>query len=502
MPLPEAAQDAILEASRSIGDRANDAAAMDRSIDYAKGDMLDDVEAMLSDRASETQHIAGHGQRIQPVPVPLVEYYLDEVANLYSIGVERDLVNDAGEVDEEQTKRYRDALEEVSFDETMEQVERLAELTGQSAVWPQESLDDLDVSVVYPHHVYPLPPTAGHYNAANQDSYMGYVFETRVYERSPDGNSVQSKTFVLALPEEITVYEAKKWDATDPIVVNTYANPYRWGDNPLQMLQLWHRTKPADRLLTLHEPSIVSAAREVNFQWSLLMDVMRLQGGATPVEQVKNAQQVEQHRVIGMRFPFLGTAGVGEDMHYANAANDYAGLVATIQTYVKTVGLLHSMSPGDFSTEARQAQSGFAKLIENLPKIRKRQKRKRRYAANERRLYPRIAAILIRQGRLNASAQRLKLRVKFADESVPESVDEMTRREEHEFKHGLSSPVRVLSEREGISIEEAEEKIAANKRRSQPQPDDQNGPPMPQRGGGALARIVAQRRGQRREAEQ
>ena len=59
--------------------------------------------------------------------------------------------------------------------------------------------------------------------------------------------------------------------------------------------------------------------------------------------------------------------------------------------------------------------------------------------------------------------EKYHMRVTYSDISIPRSVDEKVKEAEFKFKHGLSSPARELVEKEGITLEEAEERIAKDK---------------------------------------
>jgi hypothetical protein len=107
--------------------------------------------------------------------------------------------------------------------------------------------------------------------------------------------------------------------------------------------------------------------------------------------------------------------------------------------------------------------SGFAKLVDSLPKLDARQERIRRLAKFERENSERIKAIGILLGSLDASAAGMTMRSQFAEVEFPKSEQEKDAWTNREIEHGWSSEASLLAKRDGISSEEAQVRIDANR---------------------------------------
>jgi hypothetical protein len=173
-------------------------------------------------------------------------------------------------------------------------------------------------------------------------------------------------------------------------------------------------------------------------------------------------------------------------------------MIEVLKTIVKISAVMNRQSPNDFAIDGALPQSGFAKLIDSIPKLEaKAQRAARMKAIEERILWPRIGASLRYLDVLPDSATRLKLRVEFAKDDYIRSIDEESRQNEFDFKWGLSSPADVLAKRRGIARDEAEQIIADNKGK-EPEKPEENGNGMLQAPRQSLVeRIVARTKGPR-----
>ena len=451
----------------------------DLAIDYLENRQIEDVRGELATRYRRTQD-GGSGQRIEPLCLPLTERYIAEAASAYNKPVKRELVDSvSGVKNEEATKELNDALEECSYDETMHRMEQVSVLLGSCGVWFQAKRGALRPVIVYPHLIYPVQQdSAEAFDAADQADYLGHVIAV---VRSESGKS-HAQTWALITPAEHIYFEARDPYAPDKIL-DTYPNPFRWPqmvdtedskgklvDNaPLQLMTIWHRRKPIDEILPDCDPEIVYLNRELNVQWSVLMDTMRTQGWAQMYMQLMNPETPPTSIAYGSRFVL--PLSPGESVGAVNAGNDYAGMVEVLKASLRTFAMCKRMSPQDFAIDGAAPASGFAKLIDSLPKIEARNERVRRLVQAEQQVaWPRIGAILRYLGKLSVDPTKLKMRVEFAGIEFPETADETAQKQEHEFKHGLSSPAEVLAKRLGITVEEAQVKIDERRAKMPQQP--------------------------------
>jgi hypothetical protein len=261
------------------------------------------------------------------------------------------------------------------------------------------------------------------------------------------------------------------WDIDK--VTGVYQNPFRWEQSvdvgtvtrtavlPGRMVTFWHSRLPLGELLIESDPDIALANRELNIAWSVLFDTMRFQGYATPVKKVINPADPKAKQRHGARFPVV--IDIAESFEYAVANVAYGEQVKLLETFAKTLAAAKRQSPNDFSMEQQAAMSGFAKVVDSMPKLEAREERLRRLSYMEQfEAYPRNRAILIQNGKLDATAMNYKLRVKFSDVSFPLSMDEETKKLESDIKYNLTTPAQVLAKRQGISEADAVEVIKKN----------------------------------------
>lgn len=477
---------------------------LDVAIEYSEGDMLNDVRDLLLQRYPHTQSSSDARQHIAPLCVPLFQRYLDESATAYTQGVRRTVVDDAGEVNEDLTKQFNDALAEVGYDQMLATLDRRVVGLKSAAVFYQTERGQLDPIIFGPQDVYPLadPMRGGIFNRANPLSYAGFTLDTSNDHVVASSGAVLNKTFAFVSTDEIVIYKGKG-PLEHQNTLSRTKNPYTWplpvidgngrptgtvAEQRISPLVIWHGHRPDADLLPLHTPSMLTANRELNVLWSVLFDVIRFQGGATPVIEKMNPGAAEAFRVMGVRHPAIVRGGGAEGVTYASAPNNYTGLVSALQAFNRLMALAHRMSPGDFSVEQSQAQSGFAKLVENLPKIDGRKQRIKWYSIIERRSFPVVASILLWLRKVPESIKQHRLAIEYDNIEIPRSADERIREEEHDFKHGIRTPAQVLSGRAGIPVEEAQERVREN-RSSMPARSilDAGGRPPP----GAFAATVA-----------
>lgn len=476
MPLWEPlGEQELLKALRQSkqADRAAFNEEIRRAVDYLEGIQKADVEQLLLERYSKSQ-MGDAGQTISPVTLPITERYVAEAANAYNQPVTRELVNEAGEVQEDATKILRDELEKVGYDEHMHLNERLTVLMGVSAVWYQVKRGKLRPVVTAVDDIYPVAqpdavlPDGVAADPKDPDDYAGFIVQ--LVHAIDDVAKVMANEYALVTPAETIYYKAR-----DPYAmqgeVQRYPNPYRWPqvdysgkevNAPLQMVTFWHKSLPTRSLLRSQDIAIVDANRELNIQWSLLFDTLRLQGWATTVMNLMNPEAAPSSMTHGARFPLVLSAG--ETASSLTYATPYGQIVDVLKTYSRLLAVSLRMSPSDFSIDQAAAASGFAKLVDSLPKIEARRERLARLKHMEEQVaWPRIGAALAMTGALPEAAKGLQMRVSFAELEFPKTPQEEATEFETEFKHGLSSPVDVIMKRKGVTKEEAEEILQENK---------------------------------------
>jgi hypothetical protein len=451
------------------------AESYDRAVDYLENRQLDDVESQLSRRYERTQ--AGRrGQTITAQAVPLTQRFADEAATLYARKVERKVVNPEGEVNETLTEQVNKLLSDSYFDQCMESLERRLVLLKSAGLWFQPRRGRLKTKIALPQDIYPVAPEdRDFFDASDQADYEAFVVETA---RQDDSGSAQKRKFAYTAPAGTVFYRA-----TEPFGVaegfTEHDNPIAWPQVidtddgrgraktlPLQMLGLWHLARPSDELIIDTDVPVVDANRELNLQLSVILDTIAHQGWAIPVYHALNPDTAPATMSAGPRFGL--TVGVEETLEMLTSAVSYTDILGALESFVKLVAIFESMSPNDFALTGVLPQSGFAKLIDNLPKIEKRQRAAERMARIEADIaWPRIAASGYHIGALDGTLEQLaqhKLVTSFEDIQFPESPSERIQRQSHEIEHGITSAARILAKRDGISLEEAQE-IGATSRR-------------------------------------
>jgi len=438
-----------------------------RAVDYLEGRQRDDIEQELQTRYSKSQS-GNTGQQIYPVTMPITQRYVAEAANAYNKPVIRSLVNDAGEEQEEVTKALRDHLDRVGYDEIMHQNEKLTILLGVSCVWYQAKRGMLRPVVTTVDDVYPVAATDALMDDGvaadpkDQNDYAGFIVQ--LVHAIDDISKIQQNQFALITPAEVIYYKAI--DPYEPRMetMERVPNPVRFpqpsangklSEQALQMFTVWHSGLPLRSLLGSADAQIVDANRELNIQWSLLFDTIRVQGWSSLLLSVMDPNSAPTSISHGARFPI--TLKAGETASMMNGSTPYGQIVEVLKTFSKLLAISLRQSPSDFSVDQAAAVSGFSKLVDSLPKIEARQERIRRLTHLEQYVaWPRIAAIMIHLGLLPKEAAGLKLRVRYAAIEYPKTPQEEQIELDTNFKHGLDSPVQVLMRRHGWNKQEAE----------------------------------------------
>lgn len=504
MPLFDSvAENVVLSALRKS--RENDREILrdnfQMAIDYLNNNQLKHVKKELLDRYQNTQQ-GDAGQEIFPVTMPITERYIAEAASAYNKPVERGVIDkETGEEHEDYTSELANYLSDIGYDEKMHRNEQLCELLKTNCIWYQEKRGVLRPVITYAHDVYPIVnPTDPQADPSDPDDYLGFVVEIAWGDEDP---GLSQQIYALLTPDQMKFYTARSpYSVPDKTILDT-PNQFTWpqrnerGDlveMPLQMLTFWHRQQYEGELIVKVDPTIAYANHELNIQWSLLFDTMRTQGWAVPVFELINPEHAASRQKWGARFPVNIRAG--ESFSLQTGSAPYSEIVQSLQAYSKLLAISLRQSPNDYSLQQSAATSGFAKVVDSLPKIEaRREKLKRLKRLEEQVAWPRIASILRKQKIFGADIVNYKLSVKFSDIEIPKSEDEKRTELETNFKYGLANPIDVIMERYGIGRDEAEEIYEENKRLNgggnggnQMMPSKEGAP------AGALARLVAQRR--------
>ncbi len=453
---------------RSHASQPRNVEAFNHAIDYLEGRMVEHVRDELRDLFSESNK-GDTDQRMQPIAIPLTERYVSESATLYNREVQREVTDIAsGKPDKDLTKRWKEYLDGIGFNRSLHGADQLTALLRSCGVWLQEKRGDLDVVITAPQLVTLVKPEAReNFNPVSLDDYQGALIEL--------GASNDTKQWAY-ISRAITAY----YDGDKPEEgrnVSVHANPWQWGvmrpgrakpeTQSLMPFALLQHPMPLQHAIPAHDADVARLNHEINVMLSSVIDTFRFQSYATPVIYLAVTNAGEHERPHGVRFPIR--LQVGESASYITSGVSYVELLGFLQSLTKLVGVMKRQSPNEFAIEGAGPQSGFAKLVDSLPKIEARRERAEAMkAAEEQRLFPIVASILTRIGVFKESELAgKKLVVTYTDIEMPMSVDERTRQEEHDIKHGLTTPAEILAKRRGITTEDAEKLIAENRARQQ-----------------------------------
>lgn len=460
---------------------------MQAAIDYLYGGQLRDVVSQLQMRYPATQQ-GESGQRIEAVAMTLVERYVDEAANAYNKPVTRTLVDEAGQESEatkEQTDKLKHMLGDALYDETMFLNEQLTVLLLSSCVNYEAKRGKLRAAVKVPQNVFPCPPAKPEFlDPADPDDYDAFLIELH----GGSGLDAQKGKATEKFYALQTAAELQFWTGQSPTELKTqlsaYENPYEWeqsidvrdpaaGTSTLQkkmlpgrMLTFWHYRMPLGNLIPPTSPEIVAVNREINVAWSSLLDVIKMQGHAVPVLNLQNKTDVKGKRRYGTRFPLI--LKINESFQMAAAATSFSEQVSVLKDIARMVAVFKRLSPNDFSFDGSAPISGFAKLIDQLPKLEAREQRIRRLIhQEENEAWPRLRAIGIHLGLLDKSVEQMKMRAKFAEVDYPRTEDERAKKYETDTKYNQTTDAKIYADRFGVSLKEAEEAVAANAEENQ-----------------------------------
>ena len=443
----------------------------DAAIDYLEDRMYDDTRQKLYETFEESMKIQGRNQEIQPVMVPLLQRYVHEHATLYSKPPRRTLVSkDSREPNDELTKAYNDAMDEAGLNESLHYIEQIRVLLKSCGIWCQKKRNRLRFVPTMPQYLYPMLGSATeenlHIDPTDQHDYDGFAVE--LFADAEDVFSSSQRRFAVVGKEATVWYQGGDVDEFNN-EIGRWENPYRWpvmdesgniADRPLNTLVITHLQKSSE-LLPDHDCIILEANRNANVYLSSVFDTMRFQGWSVPWVAGMDADKMAQ-MPHGVRFPRILNAG--ESMGYASAGISFGDLVGSIMDFIRLTAVMLRDSPNDYNiSETARAASGFAKMIDALPKMQARSERKERARRSEEEdLYPVIASILETIDPKFRALRDHYLVVEYQDIEFPETVGERNQREEHDIKYGFKTRAQILADRTGMSEEEAQSRVEEN----------------------------------------
>lgn len=447
-----------------------------RAVDYLKGNQKEDTRALLDERFPSTQQ-GDTGQQIAPVTVGLTGRYAKEAATIYNRPVKRTIVNEDGSPNTEATELVVEEYKRCRWDEVMHANDRLVVTVKTNCILHEPKRGALRPRITYAHDVYPVVPSGPEFmSAEDPDDYQAFVIE--LFWATEDAGKVVPHTYLWHDRERYIFFEGNAPDQPTK-VLSEWVNPYRWYQTteeldpetglrtlkrdqlmPGRMLTFWNTELPVGELIIDADADVVEANRELNVAWSMIFDLIRWQGGSIPVLKT-NARDTKNRRKHGVRFPLL--LRIEEQFEMVNGAVDYTGQVEALKTFGKLIAVMKSMSPNDFSTEGQNAVSGFAKLVDSLPKLEAREDRVMRCKhMEEREAWPRNAAILVQQGLAPESILKLRMQCEFADIEFPKTEDERSKKLETDVKYHQTNPVEIMMMKYGLDEAAAIEKLEKN----------------------------------------
>ena len=463
--------------------------------DFLENRQIERTATELKKRYPQRQALS-KGEQIQPFILPIADRYVAEAANAYNQPVTRELIDEDGEVDKETTEALKGLTE--GLDEKLHQIERYTVAQDAQPGFVQPRRGKLDVQPAPLHQVYPvLPHDASKVNRADQNDYLGHVVEV-------DRIEGEKRKWVFATPAAHYLYESDQWHKADNVEI--IKNEMEWpqqdeGDkenvesHPLQTLVWWHRYIPMNKLLPVSDVPVAALNLEINVQLSCLLDTIRKQGFSQVYANVMDKANPPASVAFGTGF--MLALDVGEEIGALTLPNDYGGMIQFYEFLVQLFAILLRQSPNDFAIGGTSPASGFAKMVDSLPKIEARTDRIRRLTTIEEEiLWPRIGAVGRYLDKLPSGVEKLRMRARFADVDFPMQIDETIKEDEHRIKHGWTTDAKLYAERNGVSLEEAEKLVEENLSKTKPQPGEQQ-PGQPQQSERrSIAELVASRRSQ------
>ena len=464
--------------------------ACKQALKYLDADMAPDVRSALQARYPRRQTGSPVGQKIHPVVIPMVQRFADDQANAYTKPVSYELTDADGNTNdatENATAIYQRAVEDASYQERRQELHRRMIICRAYGVWDQWAHDTLRAELFAPYEIAAIKDGR---LASDQRDYGAFSFDL--------GECDDGHEYALNEKGEVTFY--KGGSAESPTEV-TDVEQHEYKDakgEPLNMASIWSHRAPVDSLAPRAPSGVVHANHEINVALSLIIDIMRWQGYGQVVLSVTDTALQRVRRQWGPSTPLTLSAALQESASMLQATTSFAEMIGILEFIAATVGWAERMAPSEMNLKGDGASvsSGFSKLVESIPKMEAREGQLTRLTIMEERVAgPRNISMLVVHGDMPEAALSYRVKVKFGGIRFPETQDERAKRYETDLDHGFVDEADLLMEREHISRNEAEERIAKNKA-SRPAPT-----PAPTQGGsfapgvlGGLAALSARQK--------
>ena len=457
------------------GNGSRDAQQM--AVDMLEDRHLEHVEAALSDR----HRLAMSGAYpIKPIAIPLLERYAAEAASGYNRPVKREVINGDGAVQEQLSEDLTKGLGDISYDLHMHRLEQLLVVLRRVGQWWQIKRGTVRPSIVLPQSSHAVEsPGEDFSDPTDQDDYLAHVVQISETESQGYGRDANSLTYAWISPAETAFYRGQTPWTPERIV--GYPNALTWPQAadlaygeaearvqtlPLSPLTWWLAQEPVGTMTAGSDVGLAQVNLEIDLQLSLLMNTMSRQGWSQLVYHALNPSATPMTFPLGAN-EVVSLAGNEESLEYLTGAAPYMEIVGVLRYLVQLLAIAHRQSPNDFSPDAGPAASGFAKLVDSLPKLEARDEHLAQMKRlEERHAWPRMAASLsyVSGGPLAISVEQLaqyRLRTTFAELDFPRAPSEVIAMEAHDLEHGLRTRTEIYAERHGITEADAEKQMGA-----------------------------------------
>lgn len=403
------------------------------------------------------------GQEMLPISIPLTRRFVIEQASAYRKPPRRYFCNEDGS-ESEPTKKQTDGLkrmlDDACFDATRMDNERFSVLLRSVGEWWGAKNGRLKVARVFPHHLLPVEAAGFGVDPCDPEDHLGYVVE--LAKRRSDSENLRN--FVYVTPDADHYYRGTEQN-TPQVIDHMEASPFEMEDGYNQHRITLLTDCHGETFIPETDAPLSEVNVELNVALSAIMDTIRFQGHAVPVKKLSNQSNPKALQRNGARFPVV--LSLVESFDMISAATNYTDQINVLREIVRMMAVANSLPPSDVSTEAPSPQSGFAKLVESLPKLQAREDRIMKLTAHERQSdLPRLLAIGIYLGYLDESARAMDYRVEFPDVEYPRTEMERTQRMDTDIKYGLTSPAKILAKESGITKEQAEVEVEENREAS------------------------------------
>jgi hypothetical protein len=424
------------------------------------------VQAELKRRFPESHAL------MVPVTLPVMRFFVKELSKVFLNGCDMPLVSADGTPlppDADEVKAWTKLQEDIGLSLKLKRLDRYATGLGISFLKWGHSVDGVTAHIVLPNLVeavldpaYPMDLDKAQLVAVELASAAGPAggptdasrrFEVWCARKGEELHAIVRGDGSVESKDETYPYLDDDGHAVVPLVPFAQ-HTEELGLFPLQGEGLHQFNLAVDVAITgLYEIAETQG-------WGEL--VLTVPEGATPPPKIARGPR----KAVALRDGITATI-----LNY-NAPIDQ--LVAKLQTDLKLAAMLHSLSPGSVSIEARQAASGVALTIEMRPLIEERQDTVEAYAPAMRRVW-KLARICWNAWARTTKAAQFKAdtsaRWQPGDISMPEDQTTLVNRLGLEKRQGWRSDAEAVSMLRGIPKDEAQkvvDEVAATTKQVEP----------------------------------